>query len=142
MNLTERSARQMCVEDERAITAVLLDYATALDERDWNLLRSCFAIDCEAEYVGFGKWRGPAELVEYMRGAHQSLGPTLHRISNIKVSEQRGQVFARSYVDALLMSAHSGGPVHRGVGWYEDVIVRTAEGWKISRRKFTPVQID
>jgi hypothetical protein len=48
---------------------------------------------------------------------------------------------ARCYVDALLMPLPTGGQVHRGIGYYDDELVKTERGWKIKRRRFTAVQI-
>jgi 3-phenylpropionate/cinnamic acid dioxygenase small subunit len=129
-------------EDERAVTAVILRYATAIDTQDWRLLRSCFSDDFEGDFGSFGSWRGPREIADFMREAHAPLGPTLHRITNIVVQEDEGHVRARSYVDALLMPATPGGPIHRGIGWYDDQMVRTSDGWKIARRTFVPVRLD
>lgn len=125
--------------DERAITAVLLRYATGIDMRDWPLFRSCFSEDFEADYGSFGKWRGPREITEYMQAAHLAVGPTLHRITNVSIWRHAGEVRARSYVDALLMPAKAGGPINRGIGAYHDCLARTGEGWRISRRTFAPV---
>lgn len=135
-------ARPVCVDDERAITEVLLRYATGIDTRDWELFRSCFSDDFEADYGSFGKWRGPREITEFMRQAHAQVGPTLHRMTNVTIADDGSQVRARSYVDALLMSAAAGGPVHRGIGWYDDRMIRTLDGWKIARRAFNPVRLD
>ena len=125
--------------DERAITAVLIRYAIGIDQRDWTLFRSCFSEDFEADYGTFGKWRGPREITEYMQAAHLDIGATLHRITNVSVWRQAGEVRARSYVDALLMPAKPGGPINRGIGVYHDCLVRTGEGWQISRRMFEAV---
>lgn len=134
--------RQLDPADERALTALLLRYATALDMRDWAMLRSCFSEDVEADYANFGKWRGLREITEYMRQTHNDLGPTLRRVTNISVHMERGEVRARSYIDAILTPGKAGGPVHRGVGWFDDRLVRTSEGWKIFRRTFIPVLLE
>jgi 3-phenylpropionate/cinnamic acid dioxygenase small subunit len=126
-------------EDERAIRQLLLRYATGIDTRDWRLFRSCFAQDCEADYGSFGHWRGLREIVEYMEAAHRHMGPTLHRITNIVIENRNDQWHARSYVDAILPEAMQGGLTHRAAGFYDDCLVRTSDGWKISRRKFTMV---
>ena len=34
------------------------------------------------------------------------------------------------------------GPVHRGIGSYEDFLVRTGNGWKIARRIFKPMILE
>mgnify|MGYP005992285969 FL=1 len=127
-------------DDERAIKHVLLRYATGIDTRDWPLFRTCFAQDCETDYGSFGHWRGPREIAEYMAEGHRHMGPTLHRITNIVIEKRDDQVHARSYVDAILPEAAQGGVTHRAAGYYDDCLVRTSDGWKISRRKFTMVK--
>lgn len=134
--------RQLDPADERALTILILRYATALDIRDWVMFRSCFSEDVEADYGSFGKWRGPREITEYMQRTHADLGPTLRRVTNISAYIEKGEVCARSYIDAILTPGKAGGPVHRGVGWFDDRLVRTSDGWKISRRTFTPVLLE
>jgi len=131
----------MTADDERAITAVLLRYATGIDRRDWPLFATCFAADFEGDYPGFGLWRGAHEITDFMQQAHAPLGPTLHRLSNFVIAGDGTSATARSYVDALLMPATADGAVHRAAGWYDDRLVRTADGWRISRRRFVAVQI-
>lgn len=130
------------VVDERAITAVLVRYATALDTRDWALFRSCFSEDFQADFGGFGSWSGPREITDHMRDAHLEMGMTLHRITNVTIERIAGEVLARSYVDVVIMPGRSGGSIHRGLGWYQDRMARTSEGWKISRRCFHPVLLE
>ena len=74
--------------------------------------------------------------------AHADLGDTIHRISNIQARATRAGVEARSYVDALLNAQPQGGPVHRGIGVYDDLLVRTGNGWQIARRTFRAVLIN
>jgi 3-phenylpropionate/cinnamic acid dioxygenase small subunit len=132
----------LSAQDERALSALLVAYGTSIDQRDWSRLRACFSEDCEADYGYFGKWQGAAAIAMYMKQAHADLGLTLHRISNIEIRSDDGRVSALSYVDALLMPINAGGPIHRGIGFYDDQFVRTGNGWKIARRHFTPVLID
>ena len=77
-----------------------------------------------------------------MRGAHSGLGPTLHRISNIQLAAISGGASSLCYVDALLRQVNEKGPVHRGIGTYEDFLVRTGDGWKIARRTFTAMILE
>ena len=136
MNQAGMIGSGLSAQDERAISAVLIAYATGIDQRDWQLFHSLFTYDCDADYGNFGTWRGASALTEYMKQAHATLGPTLHRISNIEIHNADHQVCARSYVDALLGPMNAGGPLHRGVGHYDDIFVRTANGWQIARRQF------
>jgi 3-phenylpropionate/cinnamic acid dioxygenase small subunit len=142
MNQITTMGSGLSAQDERAISAILVAYGTSIDQRDWNRLRACFSEDCEADYGSFGKWQGAVAIAAYMKQAHADLGLTLHRITTIEIRSDDGRIGARSYVDALLMPINAGGPVHRGIGYYDDQFVRTGGGWKIARRHFTPVLID
>lgn len=135
-------ARSLNPADDRAVTAVLLRYAMAIDTRDWPLFRSCFTEDMEADYAGFGRWRGLREITEFMQTAHLDVGATLHRLSNISAWRDEDDVRARCYVDAILMPVRAGDSVQRAIGWYDDRLARTSEGWKISRRTFTPILLE
>lgn len=136
-SLTRRAP--LGAEDERAIHHLLLRYATGIDTRDWPLFRTCFAQDCEADYGNFGHWRGQRDITEYMERAHRHMGETLHRITNIVVENRNDEIVARSYVDAMLTDQVQG-VTHRATGYYDDCLIRTADGWRISRRKFTMVK--
>jgi hypothetical protein len=127
--------------DEREIIAVLTRYAAGIDRRDWALFESCFTEDACADYGAFGRWSSAAQITVFMEQAHTSVGPTLHRLSNFEVSINARGASARSYVDALLMPGPGEGTVHRGIGFYDDELVRTTQGWRIRSRRFTAVQI-
>lgn len=142
MNQIKAMGSGLSAQDERAISAILVAYGTSIDQRDWNRFRACFSEDCEADYGKFGKWHGAMAITAFMKQAHADLGPTLHRITNIEIRNEDGRVSARTYVDALLMPMNEGGPIHRGIGYYDDQLVRTGSGWKIARRHFVPVLID
>jgi 3-phenylpropionate/cinnamic acid dioxygenase small subunit len=120
------------------VTDVLVAYATGIDRRDWDLFRRCFTDDCEADYGDIGVWHGADEITEWMRRTHEPCGPTLHRITNAAVAADGGSVTARCYVDALILLP-DGVTGARAAGFYDDVLVATGGGWRIARRRFTPV---
>jgi 3-phenylpropionate/cinnamic acid dioxygenase small subunit len=129
----ERELRQDVAE-------LLVRYATGIDQRDWPLFRTCFTADCDADYGDIGRWHGVDALTEFMASTHAAMGHTLHRISNPAVFHSRGVLAARSYVDALLMSADGRSGVH-AIGYYDDQLVHTDQGWKIARRRYTMVRL-
>lgn len=45
-------------EVRQAASDLLIRYATGIDTRNWDLLRSCFTDDCEADYGDVGQWKG------------------------------------------------------------------------------------
>ena len=132
----------LSAQDERSISAVLIAYATGIDQRDWPLFHSLFTADCDADYSSFGKWHGANAITEDMKRAHADLGATLHRITNIEIHRVDGRVQTRCYVDALLKPMHEGGPLHRGIGYYDDQFTRTANGWQIAKRQFHAVLLE
>ena len=127
--------------DEREIIAVLIRYATGIDRRDWPLFETCFTEDARTDYGTFGQWSSAAQISAFMQQAHAAMGPTLHRLGNFVIAAQGPGAIARSYVDALLMPGPAGGDVHRGIGYYDDELIKTAPGWRIILRRFTAVQI-
>ena len=64
----------------------------------------------------------------------------MHRISNIVVSGDEERATARSYVDAVLFQPDGQLDV-QALGFYDDELLRTDDGWKIDRRQWTAVQI-
>lgn len=127
--------------DEQEISAVLIRYATGIDRRDWALFQDCFTHDATTDYGTFGQWNSAAQITAYMKEAHAGVGHTLHRLTNLVITVRGNFAIARSYVDALLMPGPAGGQAHRGIGLYDDELVKTERGWRISSRRFTPIQI-
>jgi len=127
----ERALRQDVAE-------VVVRYATGIDRRDWELFRSCFADDCKADYGEIGSWPDADAMTEWMRQAHTRCGQTLHRVTNQDVALSGNGATARCYLDALVMTADNL-TIIQTVGFCDDELVYTAEGWKIARRQYTRV---
>jgi 3-phenylpropionate/cinnamic acid dioxygenase small subunit len=115
---------------------LVIRYATGIDDRDWKLFRSCFADDCVSDYGEVGHWDTGDALTEFMEQAHAPCGHTMHRMGNQVVRRNGDGYSSRTYVDAIVLR----GDNRKGLqtfGYYDDEFVRTGEGWKISRRRFT-----
>jgi 3-phenylpropionate/cinnamic acid dioxygenase small subunit len=134
------STRSVDREVRQDVADLLVRYATAIDQRDWKLLRSCFTDDCVADYGDIGKWSNGDAIAEWMRATHEPLGHTLHRITNQSVASSGDAVTARSYVDVIVL-----GPDNvrgaQAAGYYDDVVVQTDDGWKIAQRRYTMVRM-
>src|SRR5271163_4586719 len=139
--MAEPNFTSLSLDDVRAIEDVITRYASGIDRRDWLLFRTCFATGFHAEYGSFGTWSDADAFTRSMQEMHAGVGATLHRLSNIVVTAAPGGASARTYVDAMLTGLDPADPVHRGVGYYDDELTRTAAGWKIARRQFTAVMI-
>ncbi|ORW09996.1 nuclear transport factor 2 family protein [Mycobacterium kyorinense] len=127
-------------DDCQDISDVLVRYATGIDRRDWPLFRTVFTEDCELDYGDIGAWTGVDAVTEFMRQAHAMAGRTLHRLTNQVITVDGDSAEARTYVDALIMVGDNKSGVN-GIGYYDDELVRTDAGWRITRRRFTTVRV-
>ena len=125
------------MSDHQQITDVLLRYATGIDNRDWALFRTCFAADCSIDYRGIGQWQGVDAVTGFMQRVHS--GPSLHRLSNMTITVDDDRATARSYVDAVVLGPGGWGGANV-LGYYDDELVRTTDGWRISARTHTGVR--
>ncbi len=130
-------------DDRQDISELLVRYATGIDRRDWPLFRTVFTDDCELDYGEIGAWNGVGAVTNFMEQAHAMAGHTLHRLTNQAITVDGDKAAARTYVDALIMAGdnRTGGTGVNGIGFYDDEIVRTPDGWRIARRRFTAVRV-
>ncbi|WP_395311713.1 nuclear transport factor 2 family protein [Mycobacterium sp. AMU20-3851] len=126
--------------DRADIAEVLLRYATGIDRRDWVTFRTVFTDDCVLDYGEIGSFTGADAVTEFMEQSHTMAGHTMHRLSNMVIEPDGDRAVARTYVDGLIMAADNASGVN-AVGFYDDDLVRTDLGWRISRRAFTAVRI-
>lgn len=126
--------------DRQDIADVLLRYATGIDQRDWPLFRTVFTDDCELDYGEVGSWQGVDAVTEFMQQAHAMAGHTMHRLTNQVITVGGDSAAARTYVDALIMLSDNSSGVN-AAGFYEDELVRTDDGWRVTRRRFIQVRV-
>lgn len=127
-------------EDRQDISELLVRYASGIDRRDWTLFRTVFTEDCQLDYGEIGTWNGVDTVVDFMERVHAMAGHTMHRLSNIAVTLDGDRAQARTYIDGLIMAADNRSGVN-AIGFYDDEIVRTADGWRIARRTYTQVRL-
>ena len=122
------------------ICDVLIRYATGIDRRDWLLFRTVFTDDCVLDYGEIGSWHGVDAVTEFMDQSHAMAGHTMHRLTNMAVAIDGDSATSRTYVDGLILAPDNMSGVN-AVGFYDDRLTRTADGWRIAERRFTPVRI-
>jgi hypothetical protein len=121
--------------DKEQIAEVLIRYATGIDSKDWPLLRSCWTDEIDVDYQQLGRFTSADALTDVMRQLHENMGPTYHRMSNFVIAVDGGRATVRSYVQAVLMLQPDDSTNWvDALGHYDDVFVRTADGWRISER--------
>lgn len=108
-------------------------YTHLLDNREFGRLGEVFADDAQADYSSGGvtrRFTGLHDIVAFLSSANAS---SAHHISNVFVYEQDGTVCVRTKFFVPYTRPHH--DPHRWYGGdYEDVLIRTSDGWRIRRR--------
>jgi len=125
---TIMSAYDMSTEDMVALQQLLARYAHLVDDGDFERLREIFTTDVEFDASAYGMppLTGIDAVVQsYVDSRH----PVAHHVTNpLVIAHDDGTVNMRSKVISLLMGGLCGS------GTYDDVCVKTADGWRIARR--------
>ena len=121
--------------DREEIVAVCVRYATALDSRDWPLLRTCFVPDAVGEYEGIGTLDGVAAIEEVCRGALEPLDASQHLLGNhtVEVAGDEAVAVCQLHAQHVRLGAE-GGDLYVVAGSYTDRFRRTPDGWRITHR--------
>jgi ketosteroid isomerase-like protein len=120
----------MDTKDIVEIQQVIALYGHAADAADPSLIAQVFAEDAvfDAQDSPWGKVKGSKAIAEWF-----ALGkpphPPAHHVTNVHVYEADGETRVRS--KWLVVDKRTGGVVS---GEYHDVMVLTAEGWRIKLR--------
>jgi ketosteroid isomerase-like protein len=117
--------------DRQAIEDVLVEYARAVDARDWPALAGCFTDDCVVDYAISGHADGPDQVVARCRSAVERLDATQHYVTNVSVIVDGD---AAASVCSLAAQHLLGDRTFLFGGVYTDEWRRTPGGWRIGRR--------
>ncbi len=129
--------------DRQEVVDVAVRYATALDTRDWDLLRTCFLSDATAVYEGLGECDGYAAIEDVCRTALTPLDASQHLVSNFAVTIDGDHATHSCYLQAQhVRRGAPGGPNFIMAGRYSDDLVRTEAGWRVRRREFSVLWTD
>ena len=122
--------------DERSIVDVCIRYATAIDDRDWARLRSCFLPDAVGVYHADRTLHGADEIVETIRTAVTPLSRTQHLVGTFVVDVQGDEATSSCHLHAQhVRTSVPGGEKYVIAGRYADRFARTQDGWRIRERR-------
>jgi 3-phenylpropionate/cinnamic acid dioxygenase small subunit len=107
-------------------------YGDVIDDRDWDALPQIF-VDDATFAIPDRTLVGLEAIREFMRGARH---PRTHLMTNVVVDETDNGVILRS---RLIGMRRDGRFIS---GRYRDVVVKTADGWRIVTRVYTPTPYD
>lgn len=125
--------------DREAINHVLDSYAAAIDDRDFGAVAAFFTADAHLDYTSSG---GPAatrdEVVEWLRTSLPAVTLTQHLLTNRRIRVDGNTATARTeLLNPLLFSSGDATELVLLGGRYEDRLVRTDAGWRITHRVHT-----
>lgn len=124
---------------------VLYRYTTAIDTKDWALLRQCFTSTCRFTATEL-LLDGVDEIVEFMERVHEHIDGSQHRLTNtrIDIDPDGRSARASTYLDAFIVhSGHRDGPTFQLLAEYHDRLqydpAADADGgrWLIAERHVT-----
>jgi 3-phenylpropionate/cinnamic acid dioxygenase small subunit len=125
------------ISDRLQIGDLLTRYTVAIDQKDWELLDRCFTPDARLDYSQTGGIEGKyPEVRTWLEQALAAFPMTMHFISNTTLELDGDRATARSYVINPMGFPREDGSLHLFTvgGYYNDVLVRTDDGWRIAER--------
>lgn len=130
---TDPAAQLQWLVDRAAISDLLVDFARALDDQDWNAYAANYAEDGVLDIAPTISHRGRSGLADFVAASLGRYAGTHHLSSNHAITIDGDRATARSY----LLAAHvfDAEQPHRhadGAGWYLCRLRRTAQGWRFT----------
>ena len=131
-------ARLQHLLDREEIAQVIVNYGHAFDMRDWPLHRSVFTDEIEMDFsasIGDGLVTMAADdWVDAVRPFFEALEGTQHIAIPLAIEIDGDDAYVRSMLHAQhYLPNDRGGAVQTMVGYYDNWLVRTDDGWKIRR---------
>jgi 3-phenylpropionate/cinnamic acid dioxygenase small subunit len=134
----ETMVRELRDRDE--IARLIRTYARGIDRRDWDLVRSCFSDDAEAQG---SRSTGPIEpYLAQVRPGVEFYPTTMHFMGNQLIELDGDTAHVETYAVAYHWKGEEAGSAHPenlvvGVR-YLDTVQRRNEGWRITSRQVAP----
>ncbi|CAN5667528.1 hypothetical protein BH09ACT7_BH09ACT7_30890 [soil metagenome] len=125
----------MSASDVVAITQLVNLYGVAVDSQRWDLFDRIFTADVDADFSDGAHWTDLAQFTSDFAEFHDPFDTTQHTMSThvVEVAGDRAHSFCNGSW-RLVRKAVDGNPLWDGTGWYDDELVRTEQGWRISHR--------
>ena len=122
---------ELSVADRLDLYEIPGRYGDAIDDRDWDRLRTIFTSDAVFDLTGVGSRRlvGVDEIVTFMEDEAQH--PRTHMMTNIYADATATGAELRFRIVALL------GQGKTGTASYYDQVIKTPDGWRVQHRETT-----
>jgi 3-phenylpropionate/cinnamic acid dioxygenase small subunit len=130
MNLQE-------ISDRLEIQQLMVDYANALDRRDWEAMNDVFTPDAYIDYRALGGVDGKfPEIKKWLNETLKRFPNFYHLMGNIEVKISGDTAKTKTCCFNPMVMDMGGDKTQTfllGL-WYHDKVVRTPKGWRIAER--------
>lgn len=129
------------MSDERAIEALLVEYARAIDAREFDRLDAVFLPDAALDFSELSGKRGSyADVKGWLVKRMGRFAALHHQLGNVVVRIDGDDATASAYVRAMHVYEVEGERRWFEIGGiYEDTLVRTEAGFRIATRRLRHV---
>lgn len=125
----------MEAQDIAAIVNVINLYPVAVDTQRWALFDRVFTEDARTDFGGPAVFEGREHIKQVFEAIHLPFDATQHATRGHHVLVDGDRATCLSYVHArFIRQAVEGGNMFESAGWYDDALIRTADGWRIALR--------
>ncbi|MDX2274584.1 MAG: nuclear transport factor 2 family protein [Hyphomonadaceae bacterium] len=127
---------QTAMADVLEIQALLATYVFALDEKDFDALDSVFTPDASFDYTATGGVTGDWKTIKpWLQAALARFPVTQHLVGLPRIRLDGDKATCATMLFNPMLVKHNGKDVLFFIGaTYRDDLVRTKEGWRITRR--------
>ncbi len=123
------------ISDRLEIQQLLIDYSTAIDRRRFDDLDSVFAPDAYIDYRASGGIDGRyPEVKKWLAEVLPNFAAYSHMLGNFDIHVDGDSASSRTICfNPMVFDGEKQRILFVGI-WYEDELVRTSEGWRMTRR--------
>ncbi|MCF8609287.1 nuclear transport factor 2 family protein [Gordonia sp. HY285] len=123
------------ISDRFEIQQLMIDYSTAIDSRRFDDLDRLFTPDAYIDYSASGGTQGPfPEVKAWLADILPRFPAYAHMLGNFDLSIDGDTATGRTMCfNPMVLSDEPKQVMYCGI-WYVDAFVRTADGWRITRR--------
>lgn len=124
------------LSDRAEIQDLIVREAAAMDRRDWDRWRDCFAQNAVIDYSeNDGAVGAPGEVGQWLASVLGRFHSYQHLSSNteIRLDGDRAEIRTMQYIAVKMTTSDGERVVFSGI-WFADEVARTEQGWRITKR--------
>ena len=145
LRLSGADAKTLTAQDYADIMQLYYRYAQALDRSDGQAWAATFTPDGQiyapppGVIPGNGLLDGRQAIAAYVKGSAKEF-PGVHHVT-VNVSLEKTPTGAKGVAYLLLTTLESSPPRFTGGGLYDDILVKTSEGWHFKKRTYLAAKV-